>query len=86
MSTHNITQTDLDELRINDRQPRAERLKATVSKGQAREIIANGGEVFAVYGRGVLRLYRYAHAARAYADKIGVDTVLDWETGEYADA
>lgn len=86
MSTHNITQTDLDELRVNDRTPRIERMKATVSKGQAREIIANGGEVFAVHGKGVLRLYRYAHAARAYADKIGVDTVLDWETGEYADA
>lgn len=59
---------------------------ATLTRWGAREIVARGGQVYAVWVDGRQRLYLSAQAARRIADSAGVEHVLDWETGDYADA
>lgn len=59
---------------------------AAIKRADARRIIDHGGTVYAVAEANTFRLFDNAAMARRWADKLGVTHVLDWETGEYADA
>lgn len=56
----------------------------TIGKNQASQAIADGESVYAVAEAGTFRLFVDLEAAEAWADKLGVTHVLDWETGDYA--
>lgn len=60
--------------------------RVTLTKSEAMRVINEGGEVFAVAEANTFRLFSDPDAAREWADKLGVTHVLDWETGDYADA
>lgn len=60
--------------------------RAAISRNDAMRIIDHGGTVYAVAEANTFRLFDNAAMARRWADKLGVTHVLDWETGEYADA
>lgn len=59
---------------------------SVLNRNEAMRTINEGGEVFAVAEANTFRLFDDAEQAREWADRLGVTHVLDWETGEYADA
>lgn len=59
---------------------------SVLNRNEAMRTINEGGEVFAVAEANTFRLFSNAEAAREWADRLGVTHVLDWETGDYADA
>lgn len=59
------------------------------TRDEAREAIAAGETVFAVYDPNRSRatevmLFSDEEAAWVYAERVGAAHVLDWETGDYA--
>lgn len=57
---------------------------ALITASRARSIILKGGEAYAVYGPEGRAMFDDYDEAVAYADAHDLDTILDWETGEYA--